>query len=82
MNGPNQVRADDITYIATAEGWLYVAVLIDLWLRRIVGFAMSANIGKQRVVDAFRDAEGQRPRRAGWCTTPTGACSTPAENTG
>ena len=82
MNGPNQVRADDITYIATAEGWLYVAVLINIWSRRIVGFAMSVNIDKQLVMDAFRDAEGQRRLRAGWCTTRTGARSTPAENRG
>jgi len=58
--GPNQVWAGDITYIPTAEGWLYLAVLIDLWSRRIVGFAMSANIDKQLVMDAFREAEGQR----------------------
>jgi putative transposase len=58
--GPNLVWAGDITYIPTAEGWLYLAVLIDLWSRRIVGFAMSDHIDRQLVMDAFRDAVGQR----------------------
>jgi putative transposase len=58
--GPNQLWAGDITYIPTAGGWLYLAVLIGLWSRRIAGFAMSANIDKQLVLDAFREAEGQR----------------------
>ena len=37
---PNQKWAGDITYVATREGWLYVAVLMDLYSRRIVGWAM------------------------------------------
>jgi len=37
---PNQKWAGDITYIATGEGWLYLAVLMDLYSRRIVGWAM------------------------------------------
>jgi len=40
---PNQVWAGDVTYIATAEGWCYLAVLLDLYSRRVVGWAMSAN---------------------------------------
>ena len=39
---PNQVWAGDVTYIATAEGWSYLAVLLDLYSRRVVGWAMSA----------------------------------------
>jgi transposase InsO family protein len=38
--GPNQKWAGDITYVATREGWLYVAVLMDLYSRRIIGWAM------------------------------------------
>jgi putative transposase len=56
--GPNLVWAGDITYIPTAEGWLYLAVLIDLWSRRTVGFAMFDHIDRQLVINAFRDAEG------------------------
>lgn len=40
--GPNQVWAGDVTYVATDEGWLYLAVLLDLYSRRVVGWAMSA----------------------------------------
>ena len=39
---PNEVWAGDVTYIATAEGWSYLAVLLDLYSRRVVGWAMSA----------------------------------------
>lgn len=40
--GPNQLWAGDVTYIATAMGWVYLAVLLDLFSRRVVGWAMSA----------------------------------------
>jgi transposase InsO family protein len=39
---PNQVWAGDVTYIATDEGWAYLAVLLDLFSRRVVGWAISA----------------------------------------
>jgi transposase InsO family protein len=42
-NGPDRVWAGDVTYIATAEGWSYLAVILDLYSRRVVGWAMSAN---------------------------------------
>jgi len=41
---PNQVLAGDITYISTTDGWLYLAVLLDLYSRRVVGWAMSDRI--------------------------------------
>ena len=40
---PNRVWAGDVTYIATSEGWAYLAVLLDLFSRRVVGWALSAN---------------------------------------
>ena len=42
--GPNQVYAGDITYIPTQEGWLYLAVVIDLFSRQVVGWSMSARM--------------------------------------
>ncbi len=39
---PNELWAADITYIRTWEGWLYLAVLIDLWSRRVVGWSIAA----------------------------------------
>jgi transposase InsO family protein len=46
FNAPalNQVLAGDITYIPTTDGWLYLAVLLDLYSRRVVGWAMSDRI--------------------------------------
>lgn len=43
-NRPNQKWVADFTYIWTAEGWLYVAVVIDLFSRRVVGWSMNANM--------------------------------------
>ena len=53
---PNQVWAADITYISTAQGWLYLAVVMDLFSRRIVGWSMSHWMSRHLVVDALRMA--------------------------
>lgn len=53
VDKPNTVYVGDITYIATAEGWLYLAVWIDLYSRAIVGWAMSERINAQLVTDAL-----------------------------
>ena len=50
---PNQKWVADFTYIWTAEGWLYVAVVIDLFSRRVVGWSMSATMVAQLVTDAL-----------------------------
>jgi putative transposase len=46
---PDAVYAGDITYIQTVEGWLYLAVLIDLYSRAVVGWAMSERMPSQLV---------------------------------
>jgi putative transposase len=50
---PNTVWATDITYIDTREGWLYLAAILDLHSRRVVGWAMSKNIDRQLCLDAL-----------------------------
>lgn len=50
---PNQKWVADFTYVWTAEGWLYVAVVIDLFSRRVVGWSMSATMAAQLVTDAL-----------------------------
>ena len=55
----------DITYIPTQEGWLYLAVLLDLFSRRVVGWAMSARIDTALALEALSMANGQRAPRAG-----------------
>jgi transposase InsO family protein len=62
---PDQVWAGDITYLWTAEGWLYLAVLLDLYSRKVVGWAMSPHIDAALVQDALRMALGRRQPAAG-----------------
>lgn len=56
VEAPNRVWAGDITYVWTEEGWLYLAVVIDLFSRQVVGFAMSERMTRQLVIDALRMA--------------------------
>ena len=50
---PNRKWAADFTYLWTAEGWLYVAVVIDLYSRKVVGWSMNVNMTSQLVIDAL-----------------------------
>ncbi|NLR73017.1 IS3 family transposase [Novosphingobium sp. ERN07] len=52
-DGPNQKWVADFTYIWTAQGWLYVAAVIDLFSRRVVGWSMSDTMTAQLVTDAL-----------------------------
>ncbi len=57
---PNRVWAGDMTYIQTAEGWLFLAVVVDLFSRRIVGWSLRRDMRSELVVDALRMAWLQR----------------------
>jgi putative transposase len=57
---PNQKWAADFTYIPTGEGWLYLAVVLDLFSRRVVGWSMSAIMTAQFVLDALTMAVWRR----------------------
>jgi len=57
---PNQVWVSDITYIRTHEGFLYLATVMDLFSRRIVGWSMDKNMDKQLVINALLMAVYQR----------------------
>jgi putative transposase len=57
---PNQVWVGDITYVWTAEGWLYLAVLLDLYSRKVVGWAMSHCVDAALVQEALQMALGRR----------------------
>ena len=50
--GPNQLWVADITYIATWVGFLYLAVVVDAWSRRVVGWAMATHLRTELVLDA------------------------------
>jgi putative transposase len=58
--GPNATWSADITYVPTADGWLYLAVVEDLFSRMIVGWAMDATMTSRLVVDALEMAVRRR----------------------
>jgi putative transposase len=58
--GPDQVWSADITYIPTSEGWLYLAVVEDLFSRKIVGWSMANHLESRLVVDALEMAVAKR----------------------
>jgi len=53
---PNQVYVGDITYIHTDQGWLYLATVIDLFSRKLVGYKMSSRMTKDLVISALHNA--------------------------
>jgi len=57
---PNQKWSSDITYIPTHEGWLYLAIVLDLFSRKVVGWAMSQTMTAKLVCDAFQMAVARR----------------------
>lgn len=54
--GPNQIWVADLTYVPTTAGWLYVAVIMDLYSRRIIGWAAGASLATSTVLAALRMA--------------------------
>jgi putative transposase len=60
VSEPNRVYAGDITYIWTQEGWLYLAVVLDLFSRQVVGWSMSRRMTKDLVEDALTMAYWRR----------------------
>jgi putative transposase len=62
---PDQVWVGDITYVPTRSGWLYLAILLDLFSRRVVGLAMSDRIDTELALNALQMAIEQRKPAAG-----------------
>lgn len=65
VSQPNRVWAGDLTYIWTLEGWLYLAVLLDLYSRAVVGWAMGPRLTGDLTVQALHMALTTRPSTAG-----------------
>jgi putative transposase len=57
---PNTVWATDITYVRTWEGWLYLAVFVDLFSRRVVGWSMATHMRTEGALGALNMALGPR----------------------
>jgi putative transposase len=62
---PNQVWMSDITYVWTAEGWLYVASIMDLFTRKIVGWKADSRMTKELVIEALEQAFQREKPTAG-----------------
>jgi transposase InsO family protein len=62
---PNQKWLADLTYVATAEGWLYLALILDLFSRKFVGWAMSDSMAQDLTLEALHMALGWRDPPAG-----------------
>ena len=62
---PNRVWASDITYIPTGEGHLYLAVVLDLYSRQVVGWSMTSRLGSELVTTALHQAVRRRSVREG-----------------
>ncbi len=60
---PNRNWVGDITYLWTGEGWLYLATVMDLYSRRVVGWSISDKPDSQLAIEALRDALKNRPYR-------------------
>ena len=60
---PNQLWVADITFVPTATGFLYLAVVLDAWSRKVVGWAMANHLRAELVLDALEMAIGQRRPR-------------------
>ena len=59
-SAPNQLWVADITYVPTATGFLYLAVVLDAWSRKVVGWSMANHLRAELVLDAMEMAVGQR----------------------
>ena len=63
---PNRKWVTDITYLATTEGWVYLAVVLDLFSRKVVGWALSNSLATELISEALRQAvEARRPEGRG-----------------
>ena len=62
VDGPNQLWVADLTYVAIAVGFVYLAVILDAWSRRVIGYAIGRTIDARLTVAALRAAiEGRKP---------------------
>ena len=66
VDGINRLWVSDITYVWTQEGWLYLAVVLDAWSRRVVGWAWSKTLEAELAVRALKQALESRCPEVGW----------------
>ena len=78
VDEPNKIWCGDITYLWTLEGWLYLAVIIDLYSRKVVGWALDRQLKTSLVLEALRMAYWrQKPAPGVDFIIPIGALNMP-----
>jgi len=75
-DAPNQLWVADLTYVAIQAGFVYVAVILDAWSRKVVGYAIARSIDVRLTMAALRSAIDKRRRRPAACITPIAARNT------
>jgi putative transposase len=65
VSAPNQVWVSDLTYLPTQTGFVYLAVVLDLFARRVVGWSVSVDLDASIAIEALRRALALRPAPAG-----------------
>lgn len=82
VHGPNQLWVGDITYVAIRTGFCYLAVVMDIWARKVVGYALGRAIDQRLTTAALRSAIAARRPRQDACSIRTGGSSTLPDRTG
>ncbi|MEW5758717.1 MAG: IS3 family transposase [Candidatus Omnitrophota bacterium] len=79
---PNKVWVGDVTFVATRNGWLYLAILLDLYSRKVIGWSMSERNNKELVANALDMAIKSANRNQKYCIIPIAAVSMVQMTTG
>ena len=77
VSQPNRVWVTDITFLWTQEGWLYLAAVLDLYSRRVVGWSIANHMRTELIRDALFMALGRRHLQGIYCIILTGAVNMP-----
>ncbi len=76
LTGMNQLWVADITYIRLQKEFVYLAVILDAFSRKVVGWALDRTLASRLPITALDQAIVQRQPAPGWCIIPIVACST------
>ena len=74
VDGPDQLWVGDITYVAIAQGFVYLSVILDAWSRRVIGYALARDLEARHSVAALNGRSRSAARRRAASSTPTAAC--------
>jgi transposase InsO family protein len=81
MTGINQLWVADLTYIRLQREFVYLAVILDAFSRKVVGWALDRSLASRLAISALEQAIASRQPPPGWCIIPIVACSTPLAST-